>query len=1261
MLSDNVLEGGTNLFFTNTRVASYIISSSTVPHAGNASFGNALTWNGSAYVPTATSTFKILTDDTVEGTTNLYYTAARFNSSVNASTTIAHAGNATQGQVLMWNGSGWIASATATCVAITGSSGLCDGVDDVGAGASKWTETGGLLYPNTNTDLVGIGTTSPYAKFSIHAGASEGLQTLFAVATSTLTGTTTVFSISRTGTTTVSGGLKVASFLYDSTGTGGASGQILQSNGSGVVWADDATFSTTSANYYIAASSTIPHAGNATPGYVLMWDGSAWIAAATSTGGGASQWTEAGGSLYPTTQSDKVGVGTTSSTAKLSIHAGASDGLETLFSVATSTLNSTTTVFSISRTGTTTASNGFNITGGCFAINNTCIGMGQVATTTYTGNGSYTKSANMVLVIVDVWGPGGGGGGGGSVAAGTAATGGGAGGGGAYSSKTFSNTDITGTITITVPSGGTGGTAGTNAAGGDGAAATSDTTFGTLLTGYRGGGGANGNNSATLGGGGGGGGQGAVGNNSTNATGGTGGGPGGAAVGTDNPGYGGAGGGTATNGGSANWGGGGGGGGAAGGTTGRSGGSSMRGGAGGGGGASLAATHASTAGGTGGLSPRATAGGGGAGGAAGTNNGVAGANGAVGFGGAGGGGGGSNATSPSSGGNGAAGGAPGGGGGGGGAGTFSVSGSGGTGGAGGRGQVNVTEIKGSGADLAEIYATNDGTLEAGDVVALDYALHAGVKKSQRPFDTEIVGIVSTRPGLVIGDVEDPDSRAVVVALAGRVPVKVSTENGPIEPGDYLTASSIPGVAMKATKAGRVLGQAFMAYDEPNIGLIMAFVHNSFFQGNSGLLKMPAGLETDATTTPIRIQTGREILHELLWGADTIASSSQISSEIFTDRVIAGLEVVTPRIITKTLEVSNILTTNDDGTISFFGSDTSGTSSSTEAGTSSAPIFFDAEGNASFAGIISSGGLLVNGVPIGSTGIGAGTTTLDTLNALSINTTTLTAPVILDLQNAVAGLQIVASSTQADISEMRGALSQLQGYLSTTTTAFLANAQGALSFDDGIHFTGRVIMHGGLIVDEIGSAEGLVKLMNDVEFFGRPYLNRDTAGFAVVREGAREVAVSFENEYLFNPIVNATMTFEDTGTSSVDSVLDSGISFAVMGKTTTGFTIRLGAPAPIDIPFSWTAFSVRDANRFFSTLPQEPTVPQEPIPETTVGPVTTPIPVSTPTSSAEELPGVASEPDSASAEEALPDFSPSVVPESGAEPAPEQPPVDGASS
>ncbi len=57
----------------------------------------------------------------------------------------------------------------------------------------------------------------------------------------------------------------------------------------------------------------------------------------------------------------------------------------------------------------------------------------------------------------------------------------------------------------------------------------------------------------------------------------------------------------------------------------------------------------------------------------------------------------------------------------------------------------------------------------------------------------------------------------MLALAGRVPVKVTTENGPIQVGDLLISSSEPGYAMRcsehATCVGATIGKALDSLEE----------------------------------------------------------------------------------------------------------------------------------------------------------------------------------------------------------------------------------------------------------------------------------------------------------------------------------------------------------------------------------------------------------------------------------------------------------------
>lgn len=121
-------------------------------------------------------------------------------------------------------------------------------------------------------------------------------------------------------------------------------------------------------------------------------------------------------------------------------------------------------------------------------------------------------------------------------------------------------------------------------------------------------------------------------------------------------------------------------------------------------------------------------------------------------------------------------------------------------------------------DYAERYVS-DQTLEPGDVVAMDQSGVNKVKLATANGDP-LIGIVSTKPGFITGAHQ---TSTYPIALAGRVPTKVSTANGAIRVGDYLTISDQDGVATKATKSGEVVGIAFEAYDKAEDGLISVFV------------------------------------------------------------------------------------------------------------------------------------------------------------------------------------------------------------------------------------------------------------------------------------------------------------------------------------------------------------------------------------------------------------------------------------------------------
>lgn len=181
-----------------------------------------------------------------------------------------------------------------------------------------------------------------------------------------------------------------------------------------------------------------------------------------------------------------------------------------------------------------------------------------------------------------------------------------------------------------------------------------------------------------------------------------------------------------------------------------------------------------------------------------------------------------------------------------------------------------------GADFAEMLPAAPG-LEPGDVLIID--AQGMLNRSTTPNAPNVAGVYSTKPGIVGGLHEEEDGAAlaaatlpqqaaanhnnaaptgdqqgsnqvtdtttapvaaaaappvktsqadplaqayaqqhkVPLALVGIVPVKVSAENGAIQPGDLLTTSALPGHAMKATpvdlgdvpiyRPGTIIGKA----------------------------------------------------------------------------------------------------------------------------------------------------------------------------------------------------------------------------------------------------------------------------------------------------------------------------------------------------------------------------------------------------------------------------------------------------------------------
>lgn len=151
-------------------------------------------------------------------------------------------------------------------------------------------------------------------------------------------------------------------------------------------------------------------------------------------------------------------------------------------------------------------------------------------------------------------------------------------------------------------------------------------------------------------------------------------------------------------------------------------------------------------------------------------------------------------------------------------------------------------VSGCSGDVAEVYETSEKT-EPGDIVMLDPNGKMLMKLADQDNLTQLMGVVSTSAGLILKDSgpvvsngqndEYITDKQTLLALTGKAPVKVNLENGAIKVGDYITASSTPGVGMKANTGDQVIGIAMENFNSKEQGKIFVLTDNA---GSVAMLK-----------------------------------------------------------------------------------------------------------------------------------------------------------------------------------------------------------------------------------------------------------------------------------------------------------------------------------------------------------------------------------------------------------------------------------------
>ncbi|MGD0762464.1 MAG: immunoglobulin-like domain-containing protein [Roseiarcus sp.] len=202
------------------------------------------------------------------------------------------------------------------------------------------------------------------------------------------------------------------------------------------------------------------------------------------------------------------------------------------------------------------------------------------------------------------------------------------------------------------------------------------------------------------------------------------------------------------------------------------------------------------------------------------------------------------------------------------------------GGNGGNGEVviYVYTYQSNGNDYAELYPVANPSITAGDIVSVDDTAPVQMRLAQQG-DTTLAGVVSTNPGQVLGDQNAVGERPI--ALSGRVPVKVSLQNGPTNIGDRIAVSSTPGVGMKAGAFDDSVGIALESYDgTATSSQITVFID------------LQKGIDLNDITLGL---LGQSVFNDLTSSASSTASSTSATSTTPLDFVGGMMDAIGARI------------------------------------------------------------------------------------------------------------------------------------------------------------------------------------------------------------------------------------------------------------------------------------------------------------------------------------------------------------------------------
>lgn len=121
--------------------------------------------------------------------------------------------------------------------------------------------------------------------------------------------------------------------------------------------------------------------------------------------------------------------------------------------------------------------------------------------------------------------------------------------------------------------------------------------------------------------------------------------------------------------------------------------------------------------------------------------------------------------------------------------------------------LTPTHAQAPSLETTSVYEVSDTDAKEGDILV---ATEKGLVRADKSFDNKMFGIIAVNPVIVYRNTKVNNGHPVIRSGTGTV--NVTTLNGSIKFGDYITSSSIQGKGQKASESGYVLGIALGSFD-----------------------------------------------------------------------------------------------------------------------------------------------------------------------------------------------------------------------------------------------------------------------------------------------------------------------------------------------------------------------------------------------------------------------------------------------------------------